>query len=223
MATQKEAETTKVQDDPKAREILRRAYEKSLKWGSEFKGFTADVIFYRGKERISGTLKGISSRDVEVYIADETIGKWIKDQVASIIGHRMSINFEEADGKYALTLGDEDYAYGRLIHIHGDGYNSTYRVKDDVIRQINRTMGQHIKFTINIEEYTFTKDHRVLPKHYVVYYFSPESGELRGVESYTETFIQVGEFYLPEVRRVTSAKEDEVVTKTILFKNHKLL
>jgi len=129
MATQKEAETTKVQDDPKARELLRRAYEKSLKWNSEFKGFTADVTFYQGEEQISGTVKGISSRDVEVYIADETIGKWIKDQVASIIGHRRGINFEEADGKYALTLGDEDYAYGRLIYIWGDGYNSTFLKK----------------------------------------------------------------------------------------------
>ena len=38
----KQEETT-VADDPKAREMLRQAFEKTARWQKDFKGFTADL------------------------------------------------------------------------------------------------------------------------------------------------------------------------------------
>ena len=40
---QRKQEESTVADDPKAREMLRQAFEKTARWQKDFKGFTADL------------------------------------------------------------------------------------------------------------------------------------------------------------------------------------
>ena len=48
---QRKQEETTVADDPKAREMLRQAFEKTARWQQDFKGFTAELIVnVNGKE-----------------------------------------------------------------------------------------------------------------------------------------------------------------------------
>jgi hypothetical protein len=221
-----QAETT-VQDDPEAKALLRRAYEKTSRWGKDFPGFTADLICNDNGREIKGRVKIASPKEVEVTLSvpaeQEGLLKWAQNQIGMMAIHRASRPFEEADGKYPLTFAEEKESHplGRQILIHGDGMNSRYRIKDDRIQQISRSMGK-MRFTINVQEAMTTSDGKFLTTQYVVFYFSPE-GQVLQVESFSDRPLEYKEVYLPGTRRVIFAEGGEVVVRVLEFKNHQLL
>lgn len=160
--SQRSETATTVQNDPEAKALLRRAYEKTSRWGKEFPGFTADLVLNDNGKEYTGKVKIKSPKEVEVSLEapseQEALLKWAQGQVAMMAVHRASRPFEESDGKYTLTFAEEDqHPLGRRIIIHGDGMNSRYRIKDDRIQQVYRSMGK-MRFTINVEEAMTTKD-----------------------------------------------------------------
>nr|MBI3611924.1 DUF3386 family protein [Nitrospirota bacterium] len=214
---------TDVKDDPEARALLKEAFEKTSRWQPDFKGFTADLtVNVNGKEiRGSVTVKG--PRDVSVSLPDPEVQKWAEGQIGTIAVHRAPRKFEEADGKYALTLGeDRDHPLGPKLTIHGDGMHSYYRVKGDRITQINRKM-PHMAFTINVEDSALTKDNKFLTTRYTVYYYSPKDSHLTNVESFTDTHTRIGSSDLPAGRRILSYENNEVAARSLVFENHKML
>ena len=222
MYTREEAGSD-VQNDPKAADLLRGAFEKTARWQSDFQGFQADLrINVNGKEtKGSVTVKG--PRDVSVQIQNEELQKWAQNQISMIAVHRGPRNFEESDGKYALTLeGDESHPLGQRVNINGDGMGSWYRIKDNRISQINRKM-PHIAFTINVEESALTQDNKNLTTRYTVYYFSPKDATLQNVESFTDTHTRISSSDLPATRRIISFENGEVATRSLVFENHKML
>ena len=62
---QKQEETT-VADDPKAREILRQAFENTARWQKDFTGFTADLTVNVNGKETSGPVMVKSPREVSV-------------------------------------------------------------------------------------------------------------------------------------------------------------
>jgi hypothetical protein len=219
----KQETKTDVKDNPEARALLRRAFEKTSRWQPDFKGFAADIaINVNGREvRGSVTVKG--PRDVTVSLPDAEVQKWAEGQIGMMAVHRAPRSFEEADGKYALTLGDDrDHPLGPRLTINGDGMHSFYRVKGDRITQINRKM-QHMAFTINVEESALTQDNKFLTTRYTVYYYSPQDGKLTNVESFTDSHTRVGSSDLPAGRRIISYENNDVVVRSLTFENHKML
>ncbi len=214
---------TEVQDDAKARSLLRQAFEKTARWQTDFKGFTSDLkVNVNGKE-LRGTVTAKGPRDVKVSLGDPELEKWAEGQIGMIVVHRGPRSFEDSDGKYSLTLGDDtDHPLGPRLNIHGDGMHSFYRVKGDRITQINRTM-PHMAFTINVEESTVTQEGKFLTTRYTVYYFSPKDGKLTNVESFTDSHTRVASSDLPATRRIISYESGEVVVKSLMFENHKML
>ena len=218
----KEAPPTDAQDDPEARELLRRAFEKTARWPADFKGFTADLAVNVDGKEITGTVTIKSAQDVAVSIADAEIQKWAAGTIGMIAIHRGPRTFDQSDGKSVLTL-DRGAAHplGQTIRIH-DTLKSHYRVKSDRITQINRTMGP-MTFTINVEDSAMTADNRYLTTRYSVYYFNPQDGRLTNVESFTDAHVRVGQADLPASRRIISAENGTVSDKTLTFTNHRLL
>jgi hypothetical protein len=160
-------------DDPKAREALRRAFENTARWPQDFKGFTAELtVNINGKES-HGTVTVKGPRDVSVQLADGDVQKWVQEQLGMIAVHRGPRTFEESDGKYTLTMQDDGHPLGTRLDIHGS--HSYYRLKDNRITQINRTMSHPgmapFAFTINVEESAITQDKKNLTTKYTVYYF----------------------------------------------------
>lgn len=213
-------------DQPEAREALRRAYEKTSRWGSEFPGFTADLLLncegnqYKGKV----TIRSPKEVNVQVELSPDlsSLQDWAQGQIAMVAAHRSSRPFEEADGKYVLTLGEEDrHPFGRLVYIHGDGMGSHYRVKEDRIQQVTRVMGR-MNFCINVEEALTTKDAKFLTTKYTVFYFSPE-GLLTSAESTSDHPVEVKGIYLPGSRRIIGAEKGAVSVRTWELTHHQLL
>ena len=168
-----------VADDPKARELLRQAFEKTARWQADFKGFTADLTVNINGKETKGPVMVKGPREVSVQLADAEIQKWAQEQLGMIAVHRGPRSFEESDGKYALTMEEDGHPFGTKLDIHGS--NSYYRIKDNRITQINRKM-PHVAFTINVEESSTTQDQKQLTTKYTVYYFAPQDAKLRNVE-----------------------------------------
>lgn len=218
---------TETKDDPRARQLLREAFEKTARWQPDFKGFTADLrVNVNGKEwRGSATVKG--PRDVTVSIPDAEVQKWAENQIGMIAVHRGPRSFEESDGKYALTLEEDGHPFGPKLLINGDGMHSFYRVSGGRMTQINRKMAHPgmppLAFTINVEDSALTADNKYITTRYTVYYYSPQDGKLGNVESFSDSHTRVSASDLPATRRIISFENGQVVTRSLTFEHHKML
>jgi len=214
-----------VADDPQARELLRRAFENTARWQKDFTGFTADLTVNINGKATSGPVIVKSPREVSVQLADADVQKWAQEQLGMIAVHRGPRSFEESDGKYVLTMEEDGHPMGTKLVIHGS--NSFYRLKDNRITQINRSMAHPgmapFAFTINVEESAMTQDQKHLTTKYTVYYYSPTDGKLNNVESFTDSHVRIGSSDLPATRRIISFENGTVIVKSLTFKNHKLL
>ena len=153
-----------VADDPSARELLRRAFENTARWPKGFNGFTADLTVNVNGKETGGPVIVKGPREVSVQLDDADTQKWAQEQLGMIAVHRGPRSFEESDGKYVLTMEEDGHPFGAKVIIHGS--NSFYRVKDNRITQINRTMAHPgmapFAFTINVEDSAVTQDQKNL-------------------------------------------------------------
>lgn len=217
------AEAVTVADDPKAREVLRRAFESTYRWKPDFKGFRARLAIREAGKQTEGDVLVELPETVEVSLSDGDAQKWAEGQIGMMAVHRGRRAFEQADGRHTLTLGEIDgHPLGRLLLIHGDGMNSRYRILANQIRQINRSMGP-ARFTINVEDSTATTDGRRLTTRYTVYYFNPQDGAIKQVDSITDVHAVVDGVYLPGTRRVIGAENGAVRVRMMEFSGHQLL
>ena len=218
----REEAKTDVEEDPRARELLRRAFDNTSRWPDGFGGFEADLSINVNGNVTKGKVTVKSSKEIEVSFPNEDLKKWAQGQISMIATHRGPRNFDESDGKYSLSFaGEENHPQGPRIRI-GDSMGSTYRIKDNRITQINRKM-PYVAFTINVEDSTLTQNDKYLTTRYTVYYFSPKDSSLSNVESFSDTHVRVGNADLPATRRIISYEKGEMITRTINFTNHKPL
>ncbi|MBH0193851.1 MAG: DUF3386 family protein [Nitrospira sp.] len=214
-----------VADDPQARELLRRAFDNTARWPKGFTGFTADLTVNINGKETSGPVMVKGPREVSVQLGDADVQKWAQEQLGMIAVHRGPRSFEESDGKYTLTMEEDGHPMGTKLVIHGS--NSFYRLKDNRITQINRSMAHPgmtpFAFTINVEDSAVTQDQKHLTTKYTVYYYSPTDGKLNNVESFTDSHLRVGSSDLPATRRIISFENGAVTVKSLIFKNHKLM
>lgn len=214
-----------VADDPRARDLLRRAFEATARWPNTFQGFTAGLTVNVNGKETAGSVIVKGPREVSVQLGGGDIQKWAQEQLGMIAVHRGPRSFDESDGKYALTMEEDGHPLGVKLTIHGS--NSYYRLKDNRITQINRKMAHPgmnpFAFTINVEESAVTQDQKNLTTKYTVYYYSPTDGTLTNVESFTDTHIRIGACDLPATRRIITYEGKQVVVKYLNFTNHSLL
>jgi hypothetical protein len=214
-----------VADDPNARELLRRAFINTARWPKDFTGFTADLTVNVNGKETSGPVMVKGPREVSVQLGDADVQKWAQEQLGMIAVHRGPRSFEESDGKYSLTMEEDGHPLGTKLIIHGS--NSFYRLKNNRITQINRTMAHPgmtpFAFTINVEDSALTQDQKNLTTRYTVYYYSPTDGKLNNVESFTDTHARVGASDLPATRRIISYENNTVTVKSLTFTNHRLI
>jgi len=221
--TREVSATATMQDDPTARTLLFQAFERTARWPKDFPGFSAVLLGHDEGTIYRGTVKVLPPRSVEVSLPDPAMQQWAQEQIASLVGHRVFRTFDQADGKYGLTLGPADaHPLGQLIYIHGDGMNSRYRVRDERIWQIQRTLPR-VKFTITIADTTTTQGDKVLTTHFTVYFFAPDSGRLTQVESFADDYTEVAGVALPRSRQVAFAEDGDVRLRRLILDKHTLL
>lgn len=219
---EKDVEST-LQDDPKTRAVLKEVFENTARWQPDFNGFSAEIaVNVNGKEE-TGSITVSGSKDIVLTLKDETLKKFVEENMASIAMHRGYRTFEDSDGKHKLVFGEEDsHPLGRRVILGGDGMGSFYRVKDGRIQQINRKTPR-FSFAINIEESVKNEEGKYLTRKYTVYYFNSENGSLKDVESYTDSYTRVGKADLPHSRRIINCAGAEIIVSSMTMSNHKLM
>jgi hypothetical protein len=212
------------QPDPKAVALMREVHRNRYGWDESFPGFEGRLTVSYGGEEHKGLARVGKDLGVEVRgVSNEAAAKWARESLASIVAHRRTAPFERGDGRYPLTLGPSDeHASGRLIRLN-DPMNSTYRVRDGQIMQINRAAGPNRRFTIDIVENQRTDGEKVLPRVFTVAYFLSASGELERSETYWEGYRKVGAYYLPEFRRQITAEDSGTNQMSLKLSELKLL
>ena len=219
--TKEEDVATTQDDDPKAREVLREVFGSTARWSSAFNGFSADVTVNINGNEESGTITVKGPKEIEHSIKGEKHKEFLDENMASIAMHRGPRSFEESDGKYKLAFSDDGlHPQGRAISMGGDGMSSFYSIKDGRLQQINRKTPR-MSFTINVEESVKNTEGKFLTHKYTVYYFNPENGSIKDVESYTDNYARVGSFDLPEYRRIIHAENGTVEASFMRLSNHK--
>ncbi|MFQ5449376.1 MAG: DUF3386 family protein [Nitrospinaceae bacterium] len=212
-----------LEDDSEARAALKEVFGNTARWPSGFPGFTAGItVNINGKDE-QGTVTVKNPKEIETTIQDEKAREFVLENMASIAMHRGPRSFEESDGKYKLAFGDDGkHPLGRSVIMGGDGMHSFYRIKDGRIQQINRKTPR-FSFSINIEESVKNPEGKFLTHKYTVYYFNPENGTLKDVESYTDDYHRVGEADLPACRRIIHCEDGQVAVESMTLDNHKIL
>lgn len=215
---------TAVRNDPAAHDVLRGAHEGLYRYPVGFAGFAAAVVLEQDGTATRGTVTVRSPRDVTIEIAaDETATGWIRQEVGSLAGHRWSSPYEAGDGRWALSLDPlDDHPLGPRVRIHGDPFDSSYRVHDGRIAQVDRRMG-NVRFSITMQAHVAAVDGRALPAHFTVAYWDVGQDRLTRADTYSDRYAAVAGISLPAERRVVSADDAGVTVRRLLLTDHALL
>lgn len=211
-----------------AHAILKDAHGRSYRFPEGFHGFTADVTITRaaGDEvtTASGTATVAGPRAIQVALAgDEALAGWVKQELASMAGHRWPTSYEESDGRYELTLGeDSDHPLGPELTFQNDPFSSAYRVVDGAISQVTRSMGP-MRFTITMLRHEPAADGRALPSEFTVSYWNTKEGRLVRADGYRDRYTEVDGVSVPAERTVITAEDGGFTTHRMAIANVRLL
>jgi hypothetical protein len=211
--------------DPAAYALLRQAHEARLVMPEGFPGFSADVIFTEDGKSFNGTLiyRRKGKTDIEFPSVSEKQKGWIQEKLMNLLGHRRGGDFAQGDGRNPLSFGKEpDNAFGKLIELN-DGLGSSYRVNDNKVTEVTRTMGG-TRFTISVLETMEADPGKYLAGHFAVAYRDEKTGALMKFEGYRDSYSQFDGVWLPTERIVVEFTEKAAPTmRSLRLKNIKTL
>jgi Protein of unknown function (DUF3386) len=209
--------------DPAAWNMLKSARETSQTLPTNFAGVTFDVVLNDNGKVAKGSINYEAGKSPEIKIegVDEEAKGWLNDQTMSIIAHRRGGDFSKGDGRHPITFAEDDNSpAGRRIAIN-DQMKSHYRVRDNVVAEVDRTMGAD-HFIIDVLETTQTPEGKNLPRHFTVTYFDARSGAVKRAETFTDEYKLIDGVWFPASRRMFRAENGKVITRVIEFRNPRI-
>jgi hypothetical protein len=216
-------EKTTVKVDQAAYDLLKNSRSTSQNLPLDFAGYSADVVYnengvvyngtidYTPKVALKFELKGLAKADFDKLESD----------ITSLISHRRGGDFAKGDGKYPITFGaDDKNPIGRLVELN-DEMKSSYRVRNNQVVQVNRTMGGEF-FTINILETTPVTDGKYLPRQFTVTYMDDKTKAIKKTQFFTDAYENVEGAWLPKTRRIITVENGQTNVRLIEFQNFKV-
>ena len=204
-----------------ASELLTRARAGRSLW-EKFPGFTADITATGDGESYSGQATIAADGDVKLSGEASKFHDWIEEQLNSLVQHRMP-DGEVSEGHISYSDQDTSHPLGRKIDLGDTNMKSMYRIKNDVIMEVNRTMGPKMRFTISVLEVEYNKQKKYLPRSFTMNFFDSASGNLKASHSYWNEWQNVGGFDLPKTIVDVGTAAGGTTTRQIKFENIKLL
>ncbi|HEY4312230.1 MAG TPA: DUF3386 family protein [Pirellulales bacterium] len=209
--------------DPEAVKLFEEAVAARAQW-KDFPGFTATVDGNIDGRPVAGDVTVTADGSVTIEAADEPTAAWVREQLESIIRHRVASEASPDASRPVLRFADEnvDHPLGRLLEFDGGQFASSYRVRDRQIMVVNRHFGEQ-DMTITVLDNERTADDHFLPRSYTVQYWDAKDGHLDRTESVQDRWRRVGEFDLPQSHAVTTATSHGLTVRTFSLSAHKLL
>jgi len=219
LATVKNTAPTAAKPDPAAGKLLADARTARAEW-KDFTGFKADIEVNLNGQLFHGQATVDAKGKVQFANLDPEAEKWAKPILSSVVSHRLS-NAADYDTPCAFVSEDAGHPLGREVHVLNDEMHSSYRIKDNQIMVVNRTM-KDSRFSITMQENKKNAEGKFLPANYVVHYWSGPNSDLQRTEAHTQTWTRLHNFDLPVLARVITAGNDLTV-RSLTLSNHKLI
>jgi uncharacterized GH25 family protein len=202
-----------------AADLLNQARDGRAVWRN-FPGFEADlVLFAEGREH-KGRIHVAADGQVTLHGLELKDEKPLLGTLRSLVGHRLSSG--EGDDHGSFADAQTDHPLGRLIKLDsGSAMASTYRVKGDVIHEVNR-QGENGRFTITVFDVHRNPEGKHLPGYYTVSYWNKD-GSLKSSSVIRESWTRVGHLDLPAKYDAVYTGSSEHRNLSMVFSNHKLL
>jgi len=206
--------------DKAAVELFEKAIASRANW-HEFPGFSAQIEGDVDGRPFSGTVRVEKEGAVELKIDQDVAASWVKDQIGSIVLHRMAPSRRSTP---VLRFADQDVKnpLGRLLTFVGGRFASSYRVKDDQLKVVNRNLGSE-NMTITILENEKTAEGKYLPHLYTVQYWDAAEGNLLRTETFENLWQRVGQFDLPAANTVITSSASGLSVQSFKLSKHELL
>ncbi|WP_447984293.1 all3515 family Zur-repressed PEP-CTERM protein [Nitrospira sp. Nam74] len=191
------------QDDSAARALLTKAHSRMYKWPIGYLGYKATVTvndagcLVHGHATVNPRLHTVVRVDGEPMLQES-----VHERLWSQAMHLIWTSFEEGDGRYVLTFGENrthqaNHPRGTLVTLHDGRLASWYRIKDDAYAQISRGMPDRERRINTIERYEASSDGRLYVSHFVTARFADDGDTSIGMESYVNEFITHQRVLLP--------------------------
>ena len=178
-------------------------------------------MVHAGDKQISAKTEIDADGIVTVEMPASPTKDWVEEQLNSLVQHRMP-DGEVSQGDVKFSDSDESHPLGRKIDLGDPSLQSAYRIKDDVIMEVNRSMGP-MRFTISVLEIERNPEYKYLPRSFVMNFFDSKTDELRESLGYWNSWQRVGQFDLPKKIIEVDARKGGSGTKEIVFENPRLL
>jgi hypothetical protein len=192
--------------DPAATKLLAEARAARAQW-ENFPGFRAKLTINIDGRVTKGTVEVSAKGKVTVQAPDAKAedAEWARGELAQVVSHRLD-NSASLDTPCAFLDDNKDHPLGRAVRVLNDEFHSSYRVRDRQILVVNRQM-KDSRFTITVTENKLNKEtQRYLPVGYVVNSWDAKTEALTSTAVYHHTWRRVGDFDLPAMVTVTTAK-----------------
>jgi len=172
----------------------------------------------------SGKATVAADGQVSVDVDDEAARPWLQDRLESLAMHRLPAPAQGADPGFTLRFADDadEHPLGRLLLVQGGRMASSYRIKDGLIRVVNRNLGGR-SMTLSVLVNEANSEGLVLPRQYVVHYWDVESGRLIRTETIQDQWVRTGLWDLPRSHAVATASDGGMSLRTVTLSGHALL
>ena len=205
--------------DVQAIELFEKAIASRASW-LNFPGFSAKIDGEYDGRSFSGTVQVGKDGAVELKI-DQTVAEdWVTEQLKSLVMHRMESSKRTTP---VLRFADQDVhnPLGRLLTFVGGRFASSYRVKDDQLKVVNRNLGSE-NMTITVLENEKTPEGKYLPHLYNVQYWDAAEGNLLRTETFENRWARTGKFDLPALNTLLTSSASGLSVRSFRVTNHQL-
>ena len=206
-----------------AESLLQAARDNRETLPADFPGFRSALVVHSGGRVHRGTMLFRPPITLEIELADKDVRKNVKNTIRSLLSHRMARNASSVrKPSEPARFADTDlHPLGRRIWLGGK-YDSSYRIRDERILEVDRTL-QDTRLLISVLETETTVSGKYLPTHFFVAVFDKESGAITASSAYRDAYQRIHDAYLPQSRHVIQTAQGQTEALLIEWEAIELL
>jgi hypothetical protein len=212
--------------DPRGAALLQEAAKTRYTWIPDVSAVSGKFAWEKDGKSGAGTFRSVMHKRGGLNITaegDAEVPTDVKDHIGSMIMHCIPPSSEASERPQPESvIVVEDELRGPLILLLGDSMNSSQRVKDGKLVQVNRVMGGK-RFSIAVTEFEKAPDgHRVYPAAFTVTWWDAATGNKLEKQRYTtQGFHLVDGQMFPKAETVVSQKGENTATLAIRYSDIK--
>jgi hypothetical protein len=212
--------------DTRAAALMDEAAKTRYVWSNGVTSVSGKFTWEKDGHSGTGSFNSVlHKRGGTTYTAEgtEQVPADVKEHIGSLIGHRTPPTAaapKHNTPAYIIVVEDDDR--GPLIQTVGDQMNSTQRIKDGKMVQVNRMMGGK-RFTIDVTEFEKSPDgSHFYPSAFTVTWWDAGSGKKVEKQIYTtQGFYVVDDQMFPKAEKVVSEKDGKTSTLELRYSDIK--